>query len=589
MRTTVAFAITFALLVPPAGARAVESARVAHASNGRTRVINLADGADVWFLGSPAKDQLGNDMRCGDVNSDGIDDLIMGAQWSSAAGRNIVGRSYVMFGRQDWPERVDFIRPERADWSFFGAGREARMGSAVGTGDVSGDGHSDLLLASLLADPMDQHNGGAVYIMLGGPDAGGYHDFMLEPADALLAGESRRVDSDQLGTDLRTGDFNADGITDVAVAASFREEATGAVFVWWGPIAKGSVHNLQTHPADWTILGPQKNSWFGAALAVGDITGDGVDDLLASAIKTGREGDPDASGAVFVFAGSESHPAVTDLAVDAPTSLVIGTTGSQIGVAMAVGSCSCRGHPIHVGEVTGDEHPDLVIGAPTESRLTGSVSIVPGPLGAGRLVLSEIAVTKLTGSATSGRLGWWIETGRLDGDGKTDLLLAAPWADASGRTKTGIVYGLRGPVPAGTRPIDGFDPPLLVYGPDQSSGNAGASLVLTDTDGDGVDDLHVGLPDAEPLGRRSAGSVYLLSGPLLETLATATATSTATPTATATSTASPTPTATHTQSPTPTPSLTTRPPTPTATPSAPTATMAPPNLPLFLPLLAQGV
>lgn len=545
------------------------------------REIDLAStAADLALHGSPNKDQLGNDMALGDLNRDGLVDILAGAQWSSGAGRNIVGRSYVVFGRTDPPPVID-MATGGADWSFFGAGREARLGSSVAVADWDGDGGPDVALGSLLADQLDQHNGGAVYLVRGGPDAGGSVDFLYEDPDALLVGDSRRTDSDQLGTDVVVGDFNGDGRPDLAVAAAFRLQETGAVFVWFGPIAPGTIRNLRHDTADWTILGPGPNSWFGSNLGVGDITGDGVDDLLASAlgvapaVEEALDRDVADAGAVYVLAGGAAIGGEVDLATESADVTLIGRPGAKLGVALAVGTCGCRGHPLVVADVTGDGADDLLVGTPMEDRFRGSLSLVPGPIGPGLVDLVTADHGRTIGLAEGDRFGWSIAAGHLDADATTDLVVTAPWAPSGTTTNAGLLVGLRGPLPAsGNRDLVGSPPALVVRGPEAGAGNAGGSVTLGDSDGDGVADLHWGLPDAAPGGRRSAGAIYVFRGPLLAALPTATPTASTTPTATATPSptevppTSPPPTATDVPSVTPSPGPTTPAPPPTAAPAA---------------------
>lgn len=555
------------------------------------RTIELAAGkVDTHFAGRQEKDQLGNDLRAGDLNGDGVADLALGAHWGSVGGRNIQGRSYVAFGGPNWPGLRDLASASASDWSFMGTGFEARLGSAVAVKDVSGDGTADLVLGSVLADPGGQANGGAAYVMLGGQSVGGHVDFLNSQPDAFIAGGSQTGgEADRIGTDLAVGDFNGDGRNDLAVAAVFRNSFRGAVFVWWGPIVKGSTRNLQTQAADWTILGPVDNAYFGAALAVADVNGDGRDDLVSGAYTSG-DGRVD-TGAVFAFLGRAGRGGTTDLATAAADLTLVGPAGSYMGAALSPGSCSCRGQPVAVADLTGDGLVDMLVGAPLDGMRRGAVFLLPGPLGSGRQDLAERPYHKIAGEVAEGRLGWTVEVGRLDGDGQLDLLLAAPWAAAAGRATAGLFYGLRGPLPAsGSQTIGAAPVALLAQGAETGAGNAGATMVLADTDGDGSDDLHLGLPDSAPMGRRSVGSVFVVRGPLLPTLATATPTPspspsiTATPSATATRAASDTPIATDTVAPSPTdpPSSTDTPTatataTDTATPTraSPSATTAP--------------
>jgi hypothetical protein len=569
---------------------------------GGDRTVDLAAGvADVLIVGTSNKDQLGNDMRAGDVNADGLVDLVLGAHWSSGSGRNIVGRSYVLFGRTAWPTRLDMESGPSISWAFYGAGREARMGSAVAMADVSGDRTADVLLGSLMADPFDQHNGGAVYLMLGGRTAGGAVDFRDTAADGLLAGDSRTQDSDQLGTDLATGDFNGDHRADVAVAAALRNSGAGAVFVWFGPLGKGTLRNLRQTPADWALIGPGPSNWFGAAIAAGDVDGDGVDDLAVSAINTGRGDGPPDGGVIHVFHGGPTARGTVYVHDTAADTTVWGRPKSMLGVAMSLGTCSCRGRPILVADATGEGRSDLVLGAPLDAGRRGTVAVLPGPITSRTVDLASVPQTRLIGTLPEGRLGWWLEAGHLDGDGTADLLVAAPWAGIAARDKTGVVYGLRGPIaPATTVTLTDGVAPLAVLGPGVSSGNAGTTLVLADTNGDGTDDLHLGFPDDAPLGRNSAGGAYIVRGPVLDTLATPTPTPSATGTATGppAPSATPSPGATDGGTPTAGPSSTPTPPDvppPSPTPGVGTptpATAIPTTTPLrrtaYLPMVVRG-
>ncbi len=582
----------------PHGARlagAALSATVMLAAAAHPRDAMPAPAAEVVFdlaetpaaaivAGAVDKDQLGNDLRAGDVNADGVADLVVGAHWGSQAGRNIVGRAYAVFGRRAWRPFTDLNTVSQRDWAFIGAGREARMGAAVAAGDVSGDGIDDLILGSLLADPGDRANAGAVYVMFGGRTAGGNFDFIDLQPDAFITGQSDRLDSDRLGTELAVGDFNADGRRDLAVAAVFRADSTGAVFVWWGPIARGRRIDLQSQAADWTIVGPAARTFFGSSLQAGDVDGDGVDDLVVSAFAA-RDA-PANGGAVHAFLGRAGRGGVTDLATASAEIEVVGAAEDYFGGAFSPGTCSCRGQPLAIADLTGDGRGDLVVGMPLDGQRVGRIAVLPGPLPAGRHALADLPHLELVGTDPEGRLGWTVAAGHLDGDTQVDLVAAAPWAVGG----SGVVYGLRGPLPgAGVRPVDPAGAPLVVRGPGVGAGNAGITAVLADTDADGAADLHLGFPDDAPLDRRSVGSVQVLRGPLLPTLATATPTPSDTPPASPSPSPSPTDTPTDTPTPTATPeptataSATVRAtPARTATPS-PTATRTPAGVRTFTP------
>lgn len=533
---------------PRAGAR--------RSASQNERVIDLAmapAGTSQW-VGEAVKEQLGNDMSAGDLNADGTADLFVGAHWWTTGGRNIIGRAYGVFGRPLWPAILDMASASQRGWSFTGRGLEARMGNAVVVGDLSGDGIDDAVMGSLLADPPDPkdtsppigllNNGGAVYVVFGSQAAGGSVDFLNSEPDVYLAGDSGPAGADQLGTGLALGDFNGDGHPDLAVAAVLRGAFTGAVFGWWGPLAKGRRVFLSQGGADWTIEGLAERTYLGAALTAGDLSGDGIDDLLISAVDD--DGTVGGAGAVYLFRGGPrfGKPARRG-AADADTTLVP-AAGVSLGSAISLGGCSCKGQVMAVGDLSGDGAPDLVAGAPLVDRLAGQVLVIPGPLPSGRVDLAGLAHLTIRAPVDDGRLGWSVAIGPLDDDGRPDLVIAAPWADLPARSDTGLAFGLRGPLPThGEMQLDPTQVALLVKGPQVQSGLAGMTIGLADTDGDGRADLHLGFPDAAPLSRRSVGTVFRLPGPLLPALLPSVTpppgpTPTGGPGATATSTVAPT-------------------------------------------------
>ncbi len=351
------------------------------------RVVDLAGGGDVMLAGEAQKEQLGNDMAIGDVNDDGLADLVTGAHWWSTGGRNIIGRSYLHFGRESWPAMLDLAQAANRDWSLTGRGLEARLGSSVAAGDIDDDGIDDWIVASVLADPVDPENSerllanaGAIYIMLGGEGVGGDVDFLDAEPDVYIAGRSSATEADRLGTYLVTGDWNGDGRTDLAASAAFREGFTGRVYGWWGPLREGEVIELQIEEPDFTIDGDLTSGFFGAAMASGDIDDDGFEDLAIVALSS-SEG-PAGSGAVHVFRGGPSFGR-PERAADAAIR-ILGRDGMGLGSALSTGGCSCRGQVLAIDDWTGDGRLDLLVGASLDdapgASKAGSAVLLAGPV-----------------------------------------------------------------------------------------------------------------------------------------------------------------------------------------------------------------
>jgi hypothetical protein len=197
------------------------------------------DGAAFVYLGSPsglstaagwmatggqAADQFGDDVgTAGDVNGDGFDDVIVGANYWSH-NEDLEGGAFVYDGSAFGPSPVP-------DWTVEGDQPGAQLGQAVGTaGDVDGDGFDDVMVGALLFDHQHEDEG-AAYLFMGSARGLG-----LDPR--VSEGNQR---GGAFGSAVGTaGDVNGDGLDDIVVGAvGFDHGKTdeGAAFATYGPPA----------------------------------------------------------------------------------------------------------------------------------------------------------------------------------------------------------------------------------------------------------------------------------------------------------------------------------------------------------------
>ncbi|KAJ1675857.1 hypothetical protein EV182_000432 [Spiromyces aspiralis] len=189
------------------------------------------------------------------------------------------------------------------------------------------------------------------------------------------------------GTAVALGDFDGDGVPDLAVSAPTFTNGSqyqfGAVFVEYGPanLYKSSQQDIQDS-ADQTLSPPLMSATshgrhldseqglhqmfpnFGSALAVVDFNTDGVDDLIVGASLTGQL-DDGSNGQVYVYfghkgAGLSSLPDITIDALDLAAAL---DHAGEPGKAAANSKVRIGNH-IFSDDVNGDGVADLVIGAP---------------------------------------------------------------------------------------------------------------------------------------------------------------------------------------------------------------------------------
>lgn len=239
---------------------------------------------------------VGFSTNCaGDVNGDGIDDLVITEFVNS--------RAWVVFGSTD---RQTLSLEHLGDRGFIIQGDSDRTGfHATGVGDLDGDGLAEVAVTSLVANDRS----GTISIVRG---ADSFATVDLTASDRVLA-RIHGGPEQGVSTIAPAGDVNGDGRPDlvvggyVATPAGAANQATGMAWVVFGPSA-GDVRLTQEFDG-FTIHGPERGrDRLGMAVhAAGDVDGDGFDDV---AIGADPANDVDRPGGVAVVRGAASNATV---------------------------------------------------------------------------------------------------------------------------------------------------------------------------------------------------------------------------------------------------------------------------------------
>ena len=302
---------------------------------------------------------LGEDVTSGDVNGDGIADLIIGELFGQNHLGVGTGTVHVVFGRAsfDPPEVFNLIQTP-ADITIFGAGYADQLGWRVASGDVNGDGIDDIVAGSRWGRSDDF---GRVYVIYGSTDFPKDHEINLaaDTPDIEIRGrEYYSLTGDIVGV----ADLNGDGFKDICFNAGWIDTIPGRrgmVFVVYGQdFPPGHFIDLETEQADLEILGDAfEVSYLGRDMTGGDMDGDGCEELVLTAFSCAER--PQDEGVVYVLPGSRQYPPhlSLDFSVDAPALKILGYQSSGVMTYLS-----------EMRDMNNDGFLDLICSAPNVDR-----------------------------------------------------------------------------------------------------------------------------------------------------------------------------------------------------------------------------
>ncbi|HET6201917.1 MAG TPA: FG-GAP-like repeat-containing protein [Planctomycetota bacterium] len=386
---------------------------------------------------------------------------------------------------------------QTALYTFDGTAPTQLFGRALaGVGDVNGDGKDDLIVGAFLADPGGLADAGEAKVFSGG-------------TGSELFTFSGTTPGQHLGTSVAgVGDVNGDGVPDVAVgdasSAKIFSVANGTLLLTLSPFSEYYGHALSgvgdvngdgradiiagdfsadqarvfsgaTGTVLFTFTGTIPGGNFGISTAgVGDVNGDSIPDCAVGAHVEDPFGLPNA-GRVHVFSGAGGSLLY---------SLNPDGADDQFGVSVA-----------GAGDVDGDGLADFIAGAWQPAGGLGYAKVFSGPDGA----------VLLTFNGTSGGHGFGLSVagvGDVNGDSAPDFLVGARGPNPSDGVSAGVAMVFSGANGVALHTVSGT-----------AGGDRFGEFVANaeDVNGDGVPDLGIGAPAADPFGLEDAGQVKVFS------------------------------------------------------------------------------
>jgi hypothetical protein len=259
--------------------------------------IDLANLGSSGFtiFGAESNDNIVSAKRAGDINGDGLADLIIGANGADAFGnlKSSAGDSYVIFGATSFPTSINLASLSSAGAVIFGSDANDQSGISVSSaGDVNGDGFDDLIIGAHYADASgnSKFNSGDSYLVFGTPAFPQTIDLAsLGSVGITVFGADER---DQSGSSVSSaGDVNGDGFDDLIIGAR-RADASGngktyagdTYVIFGAPSLPSTINLASLAGAGITIFGADAYDQSGRSVSgAGDINGDGFDDFIIGA------------------------------------------------------------------------------------------------------------------------------------------------------------------------------------------------------------------------------------------------------------------------------------------------------------------
>jgi glycosylphosphatidylinositol phospholipase D len=475
-----------------------------------TEISPKPEQADFMTTGAKAYSYVGKSLSKGDLNNDGIDDLIIGAPGYEVPGHPDLGAVYVVYGRRD--AKTNFasgIDLNSVDVVLTGKVDGGRFGWAVTVLDFNLDGYDDLVVSAPLEGARESLYTGRVYVFSGSKTG-----IAKEPS--IIINDTAKTAN--LGFSLTIGDLNGDGNPDLVIGAPFRGVASyaGGVESISDQCGSIAIFNSSKNRIDksilslddaWRVLnGEQEYSWFGYHVEVLK-NSDGMLIVGAPAYNSDKQD----VGRIYGYSLTGLR---TGQAGIIPKFTLSGENEFE-----GLGSSFAAGDPYGTGEMV------LAVSSPAKDLMlfsrfllldqTGSVLLARVSSLDDDLKVTDIKpIAVINGSRAFSRYGAQVAFADFNADGIDDLWITETMRAIDYKLESGAVYYFKGgkTMPVGTI-LSSMAKPDMTIAEGGKKSQFGSCLGFLDFNADDAIDAVISAPRATGAGGRLGGAVYIMLSP----------------------------------------------------------------------------
>jgi hypothetical protein len=391
---------------------------------------------------------------------------------------------------------------------FIGTGKDALFGSSITHGDFNGDSIDDIVISSPYYSLDNREWCGKVSISFGSKEyknnTSYKKDLLQSPLNMTFFGAH---EGDLLGSSLTSGDFNNDGISDIAMGAYNALHKTirpGKVYVMYGQKTwSRQFVNFALSKPDVEFVGYRHDDKFGLDVSSADINNDSVDDLIIGAPNASSRSINN-NGAVHVFFGKDGgfEKNYYSLSLDDPDFSILGQTSNEN-----------FGAKISAGNFTNSGFTDLAISAYLANngdiKEAGKIYIFKGRTTWFKTNASYSST--ISGVKENGWFGFDMDTSDISGDTIDDLAISSfPYKNSLNGGSVSVFHGGSKFLKKGGKYFDSENQRAFYVSGVSDQSLIGSKIKFDDINNDGIKDLIIGAPAIGSPKSDNSGNVYVV-------------------------------------------------------------------------------